>query len=1339
MPKQTILWTTLPNGVSNEQLQLSVFVSPRLQPNTQKAPLSEFTDFVDWPSVIKPMSFSVEFENGPTIQATRVSPDPDSELWTALFSNTFVESYTFDDYSNQFIHSYPVMNVLSTLKQVYQSVAIESPNSRPKIVDLMTPNRLGQVANIDRNIEWIGWVDQLRKGEDQGAVPPGTPDVPKDFLQTKWFHRPPGPKTLQEEVVQSNPNVKGLSEIKAKYSVSKKAKLPDPHDFAEMIDFHKIISSVGEFPKLMRSLGLVVDLQVALQDDIPTASRIWVVPNWNPSIMNGAVPPPKTAYSLSAGDGQFVARSKTPNDPEIVRGMLKLNDPEKYNLVQVDVDGLALKAMNFADNMERLLDPDKPVTSVDTPDDAGLPSLRSTGLSIVRTGRAFKQALKFKAAKDKNDDITSQKDTTLFAEDLVRGFRIDVWDSKTSQWHSLCRRRGTYHIKPNIKLQEEDEGIVSASLTGAADGSSDDFYMHESLFHWDGWSLCAPRPGGVIKPDDTVGMPSDNGQHPGQFRNEAPPGMSMETTFSVVPGSLPRLRFGVNYRLRARAVDLAGNSLGYWESDLDFFNTVSAVNANNVQLPYLRFEPVGSPILVLRHLPGAGESLERIAIRSNNDDQSKDTIPTTDTTDLHVAPPKTSQMTAELHSMFDDPNTGDMKKDAGTYNMIAQKDEGKWGEPPEGEFTIRSEAQLSLPYLPDPLAFGATFRNLPGETGKFRCIPFGSPDNWPDIQPFRLKLEEGNGAPSFNNGVLTVQLAKAEVARVRYSSYFRANEVVNIMGVMQWIAETNPANLQALLNSARNGLHWMLTPYRELVLVHAVQQPLLPLEIEELGSRKNIGRTFAELDGIIAIHGKSSDKMDLMAEWEEPVDDPSDENNNPAEDKLAGQGRAFEAKINLSIEYMQAGGGRARYVDGSQKLYLGQADPDYTGLLSIPSPRHEFGDTKYRHVRYRAIATTRFREYFDTGITSVPENITRKSSEYVVDILNSARPASPKLLYAIPTFGWEEMENKITGEIISQRIGGGLRVYMERPWFSSGDGELLGVVLWPTRAIGSLETAQKAVVRRSARVTTPVPDEALPYVTQWGMDPIWGSNPTRTRLIPSMGQFKNAKKTMTGLSLDELPGIGNSFTVVGYEVHYDTERQLWYSDIEVDPGDTYYPFIRMALARFQPNSIENAHLSRVVLADFVQLTPDRTVTMTRQGDSLNVLLSGVSYSKAPVGGKHGKPESRISDVKVTLESRDIDTKIEDEDLGWVPVSTPKAKLKRLSRKGVQARRVRGWEWNFKLPDSGGQKEFRILIKEYEVFLADDEPRQDTPLPPGSELWTTKEERRLVYAHSLRIG
>ena len=45
-----------------------------------------------------------------------------------------------------------------------------------------------------------------------------------------------------------------------------------------------------------------------------------------------------------------------------------------------------------------------------------------------------------------------------------------------------------------------------------------------------------------------------------------------------------------------------------------------------------------------------------------------------------------------------------------------------------------------------------------------------------------------------------------------------------------------------------------------------------------------------------------------------------------------------------------------------------------------------------------------------------------------------------------PTFGWSSSVNSATTQFDSVRRGRGLRVYLDRPWFSSGDGERLG--LW---------------------------------------------------------------------------------------------------------------------------------------------------------------------------------------------------------------------------------------------------------------------------------------------------
>jgi hypothetical protein len=85
--------------------------------------------------------------------------------------------------------------------------------------------------------------------------------------------------------------------------------------------------------------------------------------------------------------------------------------------------------------------------------------------------------------------------------------------------------------------------------------------------------------------------------------------------------------------------------------------------------------------------------------------------------------------------------------------------------------------------------------------------------------------------------------------------------------------------------------------------------------------------------------------------------------------------------------------------------------------------------------------------------------------------------------------------------------------------------------------------------------------------------------------------------------------------IAPHDVFYDPDRQLWYCDIEVTWGASYYPFIRLALARYQPTSVPGAHLSKVVLADFMPLVSDRwlNVSQTQEARTRRVAVFGSTY------------------------------------------------------------------------------------------------------------------------------
>jgi hypothetical protein len=106
-----------------------------------------------------------------------------------------------------------------------------------------------------------------------------------------------------------------------------------------------------------------------------------------------------------------------------------------------------------------------------------------------------------------------------------------------------------------------------------------------------------PRPGRTLRAQD--GDSGVQAEVPTDVTDAvaAADGNGILASFVAAKGSLPRLRFGFAYRLRARLVDLAGNSL-----DVDDPSLGDGENELEVTQPvtYWRFEPVDPPVLVQR-------------------------------------------------------------------------------------------------------------------------------------------------------------------------------------------------------------------------------------------------------------------------------------------------------------------------------------------------------------------------------------------------------------------------------------------------------------------------------------------------------------------------------------------------------------------------------------------------------------------------------------------------------------------------------------------------------------------------------------------------------------------
>jgi hypothetical protein len=134
--------------------------------------------------------------------------------------------------------------------------------------------------------------------------------------------------------------------------------------------------------------------------------------------------------------------------------------------------------------------------------------------------------------------------------------------------------------------------------------------------------------------------------------------------------------------------------------------------------------------------------------------------------------------------------------------------------------------------------------------------------------------------------------------------------------------------------------------------------------------------------------------------------------------------------------------------------------------------------------------------------------------------------------------------------------------------------------------------------------------------------------------------------------------------------------------------------IRLALARYQPNSLPGAELSRIVLADVMSLEPGRGVLVERASATLLKLVSliGYSYTIAGVNRATGPGLARV-----TVERRV--PQIADETLGWEPVAKPVTMRPSTMKDGLTVWTAR----NITIP-SGGKH--RLFIEQFELLPED---------------------------------
>lgn len=152
-----------------------------------------------------------------------------------------------------------------------------------------------------------------------------------------------------------------------------------------------------------------------------------------------------------------------------------------------------------------------------TPDESSLPALRGSGLTLYRDRRARKIVNGWDNAKDQDDQHTAGTELDLFAEDVTRGYRLDVAEiSEPDTWFSLQARVGAYALRtavPGERLAlpvaepiRPDEGYVKAASASHNAAEPDVAYIHGRS--------SAGRAGAWPRPARETGSASTGSNHP---------------------------------------------------------------------------------------------------------------------------------------------------------------------------------------------------------------------------------------------------------------------------------------------------------------------------------------------------------------------------------------------------------------------------------------------------------------------------------------------------------------------------------------------------------------------------------------------------------------------------------------------------------------------------------------------------------------------------------------------------------------------------------------------------------------------------------------------------------
>ena len=453
---------------------------------------------------------------------------------------------------------------------------------------------------------------------------------------------------------------------------------------------------------------------------------------------------------------------------------------------------------------------------------------------------------------------------------------------------------------------------------------------------------------------------------------------------------------------------------------------------------------------------------------------------------------------------------------------------------------------------------------------------------------------------------------------------------------------------------------------------------------------------------------------------------------------------------------------------------------------------HEFAGTHAKRIDFSATAISRFAKYFrekekpdvraiGTDAWRIIIPATRRPDKVILSAVSSALHESGGRIL--------DISGTVAGETLLPLVRKiMIRLDLGTSWYSSGEGERLGIVLWPPD-LSEVPSAHRKAVTINV-------DQIPEFATCWGRDPV-----RLTGDIPRLLYASSiANCTSYVRSLVPVPPEGLRYEDHGapsaddttkpqfvecalalFEPLVDPDTGHFYTDIEIDTGNSYNAFVRLGLVRYQSDCLRftapnpyNLEVS-VPIPTQISVMPGRKLGC-RVGENAGIILnySGIGYSEMSaksleLSGEDTPPwQSAVDKLQTTTVDVILLWRTRDREYSGVPVGERStlngefwlAEIVDMPPTVAGPGFLHEWEFQVDIVQQGetcskcrereqlivelptGPGNLEIVIREYEHYLADalaeSESYSNTTDSPFPAEFNTRVIKRVVSSFTVDV-